>query len=598
MRKHPIRKFLGLTVLYSVLIIGIFVIQFKSESVISKNIGDLRISLAQTESDSNTTKLKNQLRATFNGLTLSTNNESPATLTTKSGKTTMKLVLESWNQPTENSAQFIFNGHASLTLEVVPSGDTSTLIIRTEMPEGWDYFTIPYNTNGSYSVKEKTENKLLISSKNSNWSLTAPLISQKEISVTDSYFPSIFQFFNPTNRYDCSTAITNDGSNSRNYDANVRMIRDALVRTGQEALNSSQAYSLSEYEIIAYVAEMAKNGRYDTAINQVPDNFKKGNRRTYVSAPYFDNLVNMNKSLVIQTDRYRQMVDSALESRDLNIFAVDGISDYILREKFTSKIQNLLSFPGNNQFEPNLSQATAILNVWTTLRKKDSNLAGLIEKTVPKCLEVIAENCSYSKHSLNLQQTDDHSGLTNVIKTGQSLINAGTVLERQDLIQSGQLLINTRLSSETKLDIHALAAIYPILVADNPYYPHTQIFGYYGTVPVWAWTCANKATYKIKSSGTVDINIDFPQGWTHYMLFNGVPTFHANIEIQKQKFRTDPRFENYNSSGYVYHSDTQTLFLKSRHKSQNELIRLFCDKTTKFRDSDTKIGEESKATEE
>ena len=39
-------------------------------------------------------------------------------------------------------------------------------------------------------------------------------------------------------------------------------------------------------------------------------------------------------------------------------------------------------------------------------------------------------------------------------------------------------------------------------------------------------------------------------------------------------FRTDPRFETYNSSGYVYKKSTETLLLKSRHKSQLEKIRL------------------------
>ena len=39
-------------------------------------------------------------------------------------------------------------------------------------------------------------------------------------------------------------------------------------------------------------------------------------------------------------------------------------------------------------------------------------------------------------------------------------------------------------------------------------------------------------------------------------------------------FRTDPRFETYNSSGYVYKKSTNTLLLKSRHKAAFEVIRL------------------------
>ena len=53
----------------------------------------------------------------------------------------------------------------------------------------------------------------------------------------------------------------------------------------------------------------------------------------------------------------------------------------------------------------------------------------------------------------------------------------------------------------------------------------------------------------------------------------GIPAF-QQIFIYDMAFRTDPRFETYNSSGYVYKSDSQTLLLKSRHKSENENIRM------------------------
>ena len=39
-------------------------------------------------------------------------------------------------------------------------------------------------------------------------------------------------------------------------------------------------------------------------------------------------------------------------------------------------------------------------------------------------------------------------------------------------------------------------------------------------------------------------------------------------------FRTDPRFETYNSSGYVYKPESETLLLKSRHKTQLEEIKM------------------------
>jgi hypothetical protein len=80
-------------------------------------------------------------------------------------------------------------------------------------------------------------------------------------------------------------------------------------------------------------------------------------------------------------------------------------------------------------------------------------------------------------------------------------------------------------------------------------------------------------SYTADASGDVTIVIDFPQENTHHLIINGVAPFRS-IEIYDTPYRTDPRFETYNSSGYVYNAETRTLFLKSRHRAQREVIRL------------------------
>jgi hypothetical protein len=65
------------------------------------------------------------------------------------------------------------------------------------------------------------------------------------------------------------------------------------------------------------------------------------------------------------------------------------------------------------------------------------------------------------------------------------------------------------------------------------------------------------------------ITASFPQGDTHYMVIKGIKPF-GRIQIYGMDFHTDPRFESYNSSGYKYDAETGTLFLKMRHKAENE----------------------------
>ena len=62
MRKHIVRKSLGLIVLYAVIIVGIFVIQFRSDSIIRKTIRSMRVTLVEAESTDGSAALKNQFQ--------------------------------------------------------------------------------------------------------------------------------------------------------------------------------------------------------------------------------------------------------------------------------------------------------------------------------------------------------------------------------------------------------------------------------------------------------------------------------------------------------------------------------------------------------
>ncbi|MCR5763730.1 MAG: OmpA family protein, partial [Treponema sp.] len=119
---------------------------------------------------------------------------------------------------------------------------------------------------------------------------------------------------------------------------------------------------------------------------------------------------------------------------------------------------------------------------------------------------------------------------------------------------------------------------------------HAELLGFYGVNPVWAWTCSSGISYKTAPDGVVSITLDFPLENSQYIIITGVPTFHSQIEIQKLRFRTDPKFETYNSSGYAYDEAKKTLFLKSRHKSKTELIRLFCDPASNFMGPDDSLA--------
>lgn len=588
MRKHPIRKFFALVVVYAVIIVGIFVLQFKTESIISRNLGNLHISLAQTESENNTTLLRNQFKVSYKGISF-LNSESNPVYGIRSNGERQILELKDYSQ-SDLSANFSFKDGSNLIFTLTNLNTDGELSLIASPSSRFTEISVPYTISSSYKIQDSSSEHAILAAKSNFYTIIAHNINDGRITLTKFENIAKFQNYDPTKRFSYEATLNLANSEEGDFTVLAKQLCSQLVSRVQEMLSGTQSDSLSEAELVAYIAEMTLEGKYNEALDSIPENFRRGNKRTYLSTPYLNNLANMNRSLIMQTGRYESMVESAISSKSLDIFIADGISDYILREKKTSKIQQILELPGNllqseEGFLPNLNQAAGILNVWTILYQNDRNLSEKLENAVQPCLNLIADNfiLEDSKITIQNKNSQESESLVQKVLTGNALVKTGKILNRNELCTTGYLLINTSLKERT-LELSELASIYTILSPENKFYPHTEILGYYGENCVWAWTCASSITYSITEDSIVNINIDFPLNYTHHIIFNGIPTFHSQIEIQRQMFRTDPRFETYNSSGYVYQSDAQTLLIKSRHKSKIELIRLFCDPTDNFYD--------------
>jgi len=118
------------------------------------------------------------------------------------------------------------------------------------------------------------------------------------------------------------------------------------------------------------------------------------------------------------------------------------------------------------------------------------------------------------------------------------------------------------------------ATVYPALVVNNTWYPHTVSLASQAGEGIWAWTSAQSIKVTKSADGVMKITARFPQGETHYMVLNGIKPFYR-ISIYGIDFHTDPHFESYNSSGYGYNEETNTLYLKMRHKSEYEDVIIY-----------------------
>ncbi|MDR1637086.1 MAG: hypothetical protein LBR93_07090 [Treponema sp.] len=104
------------------------------------------------------------------------------------------------------------------------------------------------------------------------------------------------------------------------------------------------------------------------------------------------------------------------------------------------------------------------------------------------------------------------------------------------------------------------------------YYPRIAGLGIDG---IWLWT-SSPSVSAVRENQILDISISFPVEETHYLMVWGVRPFNR-IQLHGMDWRSDPRYESYDSSGWVYYPQDQLLVLKLKHRIQVEQVRIFYD---------------------
>lgn len=577
MARHPFRKSLGLTVLYSIIIIGIFVLQFRNESVLTKNTGLLSVSLAQSQAEDGTVALKNTLKVTFKGISFTADEVEPAMLLQKGYTKSVPLELVSYEQPTPLSFRFNFSENTSVLFSVTDTTPAAALSVSVSIPDSAESLALNYRPASGFSVTEKTRTKLQLNSKNLSYVFTAAAISDEYITFTSRNTMAYYNKYDPAVTFSFAS-IESDMiiSQKATYEANIRKFKSDLIASVAAGIQTSAA--LSEKSITAYVAEMASAGRYAEAVNYVPDSFKKGNKRTYLSSPFFNSLESMYPSLSMHNENMAGMISNTIATQNLNLFTVENLADYLNIISSAKRLHDVLSIPAQVLTQDSsvltLEQATGILRTYLRLSELHSSYADLLAPVIENCTALIESCCILTDSTLSLSYKENPATPQLSLEAGSALIQLGDFNNSEDLRKAGYSIVNTVLAG-TQFDANSMGDAYPVLVS-NRYYPHYAVLHRTEDQTIWAWTCAQNISYTVQNNIST-ISVKFPKNNSHYMIISKVLPF-SEIEIYGLSFHSDPRFESYNSSGFIYREGTGSLFIKSRHKNETELIRLFYNK--------------------
>ncbi|MCR4953260.1 MAG: hypothetical protein K6A43_04215 [Treponema sp.] len=575
---RSIRKGLIFLLVDVVIIIGIFVIQFRTDSSIIEKFGKLQLSLesAETSENSNSsnaeeniTVLNNKLQVTYNGLNFHSDDQNCAKIAFKNEEREIKIT--DWEKTSDLSFRLHFTEDTYLTFILSDKEDNAALYITAELPQNAQALYIPFNYSYSLNLLSQENGRYVLSDKKSSWDLVLPEYNDGFIRFTKNSSVAHYAIHDTTHKFTFNDLADVALADEEKFNYVISDFKNNLISSVKASLSDA---NLSEQAVVSYIAAMAENGKYQQALDDIPQSFKRGNQRSYLSSPYLNNLVNMNNALDRAVKDKENLITKTSYTDSPDIFTERNLASHLIIYKDTVNAKKILEHAANYVIDNlTIAQISGIIRTYCDLLSLNTEYAALLKTCIPSCIEKITEACTFENNILVISENGSFLSVIQAVETGAAVLRYGLIFDDETLIKAGRVIIGSYLAESSVFDYRTLSNIYPILAYDNWYYPHIEIIHKQGTNTIWAWTCAKSIKYKKNNANSTEFLIDFTEGASHYVIFKGVQKFDT-IYLYNMAFRTDPRFETYNSSGYVYQRDTETLLLKSRHKNSLESVRM------------------------
>jgi hypothetical protein len=596
MKKPVFPRFAGLVVLYPAVLVILVMIQFAGQGNFTVRIGNLVVTgrYADEETASGIPrnnpdghKLSGGASVYFGGIEFRVSRDDDEDLVLVDNAGNRKTVSPEALILSDDAAVFRFPGGTELSFNTRYTGGSPELRISGTFAEETAGLELPYKPLKSSRVRNSGD-EMVISSGGVNYTFGRQtngftgLISLKNGDTPVSYRAV------PEKKAFSPEDFTVSGAESPEAYA------EALLRWRDQNFslwNRTVSAGADEDTVIAYEGEAVRRGNYKAAVSAVPSSFLTGNQRTYESSVY---LGRMDHALASFTAAEREKISylSRLineKSQDFlgesHVFEYLAVRGYL---NFLSDGVELVRAIDPPALAPEL--APGIFEGYIDMKQYRGREENPFERLVDQACFVISEGIRRDGDRVFVFRGDT-ADLEYNLRLGSSLLAWAEDSGSGDWAGVGRSLVLSALSltnGEGTLPA-ALAISEEGIISESPggrirsariyrtlrpgeYYPRAAGIGA-GINGIWTWTAA-PAVSASQENKILDISVSFPAGETHYMMIRGVRPF-EKIQLYSIDFRTDPQFERYDSSGWVYAAEDQILVLKMKHRAATEHVRIF-----------------------
>lgn len=601
--KHKSSRIVALIVLYILIIFGIFVIQFTIGKTFSYTIGPISVSgRHETDKQGNTVPLL-PLHIVSNGLNFYITEQSPIITETKGGKKLPVKVI-SYIQA-EDSFSVECSDGISVIFTAYFSGGNDAVKITAKMPAEVRSVYFPWKLSQSARL-EREDNRIFLrygknryifkggyGFENSNEEETElphlVLSSDKPTAFYETYIQSQ------------SLAFESIPNNHLASDEIYTEIKESFRSKALVYLeNTLFSKSCTEETVTAYIAETASRNQYQKAIKTAEQIALPKEKKTYRSCTFFDNLIQNERALAVYDNEKLKTISTDISQRNISVFENKKLIEYLVDHSKKNLIPALQKIVEDlTDEELNAHTAAGILEAALDYPLYFPNTKNVFMISAERCEKILKDSLFSIDDGLFISSDAKHIDTEKTLVAAEILIRYGKEYpEKRTWKFVGQMLYSSILqysgesaSLPAYFDIQGNAAtqlglmandtvilnadkLYKVAVTDNQAFPHKESLSLKAEHGIWAWSSAHAINIIQNTAKIFSFRVDFKAGDTHYLIIRGIRPFYR-IQIHGIDFRSDQRFEIYNSSGYVYNERTGTLLLKLKHKKDNEEITLF-----------------------
>jgi len=475
----------------------------------------------------------------------------------------------------DNSILFTFANGVELAFAAQSSGGSPEMRINAAFSGDITAIELPFKPQRSTGIRYTGNSQFIVSVGKTDYTFgNSPIDENRRVLLIEEGGRQVSYRAIPESKgLSTQDFILPQAETAEAYNEAIKWWRDQNYSLWNRIVSTQDNEDLA----IALIGEAFVRGNFHAAVAAFPLAFLNSSVRTYESSPYLGNLDQAYRMLSTSEREKQSRLARQISENSLEFLLEPKVFEYLAIRGNTNLFNSALELA--QTIDPSALAMDIIPGIfegysaWKAFRPGTENP---FESLIDQCCRLISDS---------LRKTTE-GGWVFVYKEGGNNPEFNLRLGRAILVYAeaaqnslwagiGRSLILSAISTagendESPLSELTSARLYRILCPLDTYPRALGIGPQAGGI--WAWTAA-QAVSGSQQGDTLDISVTFPAGETHYMIIRGIRSF-SRVQLYGMDYRTDTQFERYDSSGWSYSSQEQTLIVKMKHRSTDEVIRI------------------------